>query len=329
MSVKLKYDKPEGESAELLNKYFLNKFRSGYVKCKDVVLPEYFTQFGDRIREMEIRSDDIWVCSFPKTGTTWTQEMVWCVAHEADLKTAEEFLPQRFPFLEHSPLFDYRDLMSTNPEITFPEFVLDSIGYINNYSSPRFIKSHLPFKLLPEKLQRNETNAKIVYVARNARDTCVSYFHHCRLMEGYKGGFEQFCELFLQGNVCFGPFWDHVLGYWEQRRNPNVLILTYEDMKKDLKSIIYKTADFLGKSLDDEQVAKLLDHLSFQSMKQNRAVNYEPVIEINKKYNLIEEDGSFMRCGKIGEWKEIMNPDLKDRFEKWEEENLKDSGLSF
>lgn len=64
-------------------------------------------------------------------------------------------------------------------------------------------------------------------------------------------------------------------------------------------------------------------------MKQNRAVNYEPVIEINKKYSLIEEDGSFMRCGKIGEWKEIMNSNLEDRFEKWEKENLKDTGLSF
>lgn len=64
-------------------------------------------------------------------------------------------------------------------------------------------------------------------------------------------------------------------------------------------------------------------------MKENRAVNYEPVIEVNKKYNLIEEDGSFMRCGKIGEWEEIMNSDLKDRFEKWEKDNLEDTGLSF
>lgn len=68
MSDKREYSKPDGESAELLNKYFLTKFRTGYVKCKDVVLPEYFRDFGDRIREMDVRFDDIWVCSFPKTG---------------------------------------------------------------------------------------------------------------------------------------------------------------------------------------------------------------------------------------------------------------------
>ncbi len=72
-----------------------------------------------------------------------------------------------------------------------------------------------------------------------------------------------------------------------------------------------------------------MDHLSFNNMKNNRAVNYEPVIEINKKYNLIDEEGSFMRCGKVGEWKDVMSPQLCDRFEKWEKENLKNTGLMF
>lgn len=71
MSNKLEYCLPDGKSAELLNQYFLTKFRTGYVKCKNVVLPEYFKNFGVRIREMDIRSDDVWVCSFPKTGKLW------------------------------------------------------------------------------------------------------------------------------------------------------------------------------------------------------------------------------------------------------------------
>lgn len=100
-------------------------------------------------------------------------------------------------------------------------------------------------------------------------------------------------------------------------------------MFQDLRSIIHKTADFLGKKLNEQQIDTLLHHLSFESMKNNRAVNYEPVIEINKKYNLIEESGNFMRCGKVGEWKETMGPKLIEQFEKWDEENLKDTGLKF
>lgn len=39
----------------------------------------------------------------------------------------------------------------------------------------------------------------MVYVCRNAKDTCVSYYHHCRLLEGYTGDFQEFCQLFLSG----------------------------------------------------------------------------------------------------------------------------------
>lgn len=68
MSQKLVYKELNGEATDLLNKYFVSCFRSGYVVCNDVVLPKYFQLFGDKIQKMNIRSDDIWVCSFPKTG---------------------------------------------------------------------------------------------------------------------------------------------------------------------------------------------------------------------------------------------------------------------
>lgn len=33
-------------------------------------------------------------------GTTWSQEMVWCIANDLDFEGAKQFLPERFPFLE-------------------------------------------------------------------------------------------------------------------------------------------------------------------------------------------------------------------------------------
>lgn len=51
--------------------------------------------------------------------------------------------------------------------------------------------------------------------------------------------------------------------------------------------------------MTDEQVEKLKHHLSFESMKNNPAVNYEEVIQINRRYNLIKESGSFMRSGEV------------------------------
>ena len=48
-----------------------------------------------------------------------------------------------------------------------------------NRPSPRFVKSHLPFSLNNPRLL---DVCKVVYVARNPKDVCVSFYHHMRLI---------------------------------------------------------------------------------------------------------------------------------------------------
>ncbi|XP_003424762.3 luciferin sulfotransferase-like [Nasonia vitripennis] len=313
----------------LLRDKFTSDFRTGYINVDGVCLPEYYAKFADAIENMEVRDDDIWVCSFPKTGTTWTQEMVWCIANDLDFDGAKVVLSERFPFLDHTPLFDYTTIIPRTPGLDLPELALDSVGFIDRLPSPRFIKTHLPFNLLPRQLRTGEKKPKIIYVARNAKDTCVSYYHHCKLLEGYRGDFDEFCSLFLGGKLCFAPFWKHVLGYWNSKDKDNFLFIKYEDMKANLASVIQKTAEFLGKSLQNQEIEVLQDHLSFASMKANPAVNYEEVVELNKKFKLIETDGQFMRSGKVNQWKGKMSDQVIEQFDRWTEENLKSTGLAF
>ncbi|XP_054263239.1 luciferin sulfotransferase-like [Macrosteles quadrilineatus] len=324
----VEYTAVGGESEQLLDRYFLTVFRHGYLRCQGTVLPVYYRQFAQDILNLEIREQDVWVCSFPKTGTTWTQEMVWCIANDLDFEGAKVKLPERFPFLEHTILFNYEKLLLQYPDFEVPRFVRDATGYISDLPSPRFVKSHMPFNLLPLQLQRRQNNAKIIYIARNVKDTCLSYYHHCRLLEGYKGSFDEFATLFINDSLCFAPFWKNVLSYWERRNDPNVLFLKFEELKKDLPSVVQRTSEFLGKNLTDKQVDELCEHLSFKNMKNNRAVNYEEVIEINKKYKLVEAEGSFMRSGQVGEWKILMSPEWIKRFDDWTEENLRGTGLT-
>jgi hypothetical protein len=89
------------------------------------------------------------------------------------------------------------------------------------------------------------------------------------------------------------------------------------------------TADFLGKELSEEQVELLIKHLSFASMKNNPSVNYEAAIEINRRFNLTPADGHFMRSGQVGNYKEAMSPELIEEFDRWTQENLAGSELSF
>lgn len=141
---------------------------------------------------------------------------------------------------------------------------------------------------------------------------------------------EEFCELFINDKAPIGPIWNHFLGFWEKRHEPNVLFLKYEDLKRDLKGIIRKTAKFLEKQINDEQVDELADYLSFKNMKENPAVNLQPVMDYKYGKDFYERTGkSFIRKGEVGGWKNCLNEDLIQKFDKWIEENSKGTGLDF
>lgn len=84
----------------------------------------------------------------------------------------------------------------SHDEDAFTEALGDSVDMVANMPSPRFIKSHLTWDLLPEEMP--SVKPKVVYVARNPKDMCVSYYHYCQLVHRLAGGFEEFAELFLQ-----------------------------------------------------------------------------------------------------------------------------------
>jgi estrone sulfotransferase len=64
-------------------------------------------------------------------------------------------------------------------------------------------------------------------------------------------------------------------------------------------------------------------------MKNNPAVNYEAVMDINRKFQLTSEDGHFMRSGQVDNYKEAMSPEIILQFDLWMQENLAGSTLSF
>ncbi|KAG8223340.1 hypothetical protein J437_LFUL001218, partial [Ladona fulva] len=288
---------------------------------KGCFLPKRFLDIERQIREMEVREDDIWVVTFPKSGTTWAQEMVWCLCNNLDFDEAKSTkLPIRFPFLEFSAF------MTPNDQI--PEALKNSVDYVKNLTSPRYIKTHLPWELLPQQLKTKKP--KIIYVARNPKDVCVSFFHQVLRRGVFSGSLEDMADLFLGDNTTMAPFWDHILTFWNHRKDSNILFITYEDMKKDLPSIVNKVNNFLEKKpLTPESLSKICSHLSFESMKENHSVNYkfwkkEDVTEKSKGSEI-----NFMRKGKVGSWKEEMKPEIWKRFDRWTEENLRDSDFSF
>lgn len=65
------------------------------------LLVRKYMQFAERIRDFQVYPDDIWIITYPKSGTTWAQEMVWLLANGLDYETAKSIdINHRSPYLE-------------------------------------------------------------------------------------------------------------------------------------------------------------------------------------------------------------------------------------
>ncbi|XP_050534781.1 sulfotransferase 1B1 [Daktulosphaira vitifoliae] len=319
----IKYENIEDKIAKRLDDLFGVKDCLIEVNPGNVILPPKYRDLGERILNMEVRPDDIWLVSYPRTGSTWAQEMVWCICNNLDFERAKSMLGQ-----SRNPLLELTALMG-NDTSKLNEQLGNSVEQVENMPSPRFIKTHLPSQLLPQKL--SIVKPKIIYVARNPKDMCVSYYHYCKLIHGLHGSFDEFCELFIKGKTPIGPIWNHILRFWEKRDETNLLFLKYEDMKKNLKGAIRQVASFLAKELTEEQVLALEDHLSFNNMRKNPALNLKPILAIMEKSEGSEDnpDEQFIRKGKVGDWKNYMSEELSVKFDKFTEDNLRGTGLTF
>ncbi|CAG9801241.1 unnamed protein product [Chironomus riparius] len=263
---------------------------------KFCIMPQkYVEQDLERIKNMEIFEDDIWVVTYPKCGTTWTQEMIWMINNNLDYETSSKVqLSDRFPFLEWSGIIK--------------NFTIDTFAECENQSRPRYIKSHLPLFLLPDQLWT--VKPKIIYVARNPKDTVVSWFHHHRHLHCYQGTKEDFIEAFVKDLMLYSPMNDHILDFWKIRDESNILFLFFEDMKRNLDQEVKKAMKFLNKNYSQEEVDKLCKHLSFDSIKDNKMINKKEEIRMLKESageKFDPNEFSFVRKGQVGGYKKELS----------------------
>lgn len=70
-------------------------------KFKAFTMPATFRKYAFEIERLEVYSDDVWVGSFPKSGTSWLTEMIWLIGNDLDYERGKEVpLKKRFPFME-------------------------------------------------------------------------------------------------------------------------------------------------------------------------------------------------------------------------------------
>jgi len=68
---------------------------------KKWLMPASFAEYADELWNFEARADDVYICTFPRSGTTWTQEMIWLLCNNLNYEAAKASdIDERFPFFE-------------------------------------------------------------------------------------------------------------------------------------------------------------------------------------------------------------------------------------
>jgi len=283
--------------------------------------PSFYVQGVNNFQKhFQAKDTDIFVASFPKSGTTWLKALAFVIVNH-----------QRFSSFDHHPL------LSSNPHelVSFPELSLshdlhDQILALSNMSEPRVLATHLPFPSLPESITKS--NCKILYICRNPFDTFVSaweFFSKMKLVSSPALTFEEAFEKYCDGIMGFGPWWSHMLSYWKESiATPNkVLFLKYEDLKEDTVFHVKRIVEFLDSPITQGEdstavIENIINLCGFEKMKD---------LEVNRSGDIanIAEKKNFFRKGKIGDWKNYFSPSMIETLSKIIEEKLGGSGLSF
>jgi hypothetical protein len=258
----------------------------------------------DELKDWRVLPDDIYVVTYPKSGTSWTKQIVKLIksngVDEVPTSSSSVAADEFMPWMEEAGM----------------EKCL-------NIQPPRAFKSHSNYKMMPGPEPANSP-AKYIYVVRNPKDTAVSLYHHTKGFKvyGFDGSWDFFFEHFLDGKVSHGLWFDHVLSWWKYKDADNILFLKYEDMKKDLPKAIEIIASFIGYKLEPQVMDSIAEQCSFQSMKENSACNY-----VNAPR--WENSQPFIRKGVVGDWKSYFTEDQNRRFDELYTKRMSGTGLEF
>jgi len=272
-------------------------------------LREYrtWTQDSQRWNAYEPRAGDIVIATAVKCGTTWMQQIVSSLVFQDG---AARSIPGVSPWLDHRRL---------GPEA-------EVYRQLAEQTHRRFIKTHLPVDGIPL-----YDEVLYIHVARDGRDAALSVHN---FLLGYSAsalesldriGLEdptivrphpripddpaKFFRLWLTTPSVAGQFdglpnlsfFDLEVGYWQERRRPNFLMVHYNDMLEDLDGEMRRVAAFLGITVNEAVWPSLVEAATFERMRNVGD-------EIMPRVASLLQGGArrFFNVGTNGRWRGIL-----------------------
>lgn len=260
-------------------------------------------------KNIHYKPDDIVIASYPKCGTTWSEQCVLLLLNHGD---ASKLNPAtKNTYLAGSDLqgkvwpeacLDQKAESTMGPEATplsFEDFAAIPFR--------RVIKSHATPALLlgcdKQGVDRLPPTVKVLVVTRNPMDACVSSYYHA--FNPFKSGwpFDAWASVWLDGLVSFGGWFPWVKDWLRDcRAHPErCLWIQYEDLQKNPHQTVRTVAEFIGVEADAATIDKVVQLSSFDSMKTQAESKGGDTM-------------GHLRQGKSGAWRSHFDAALAQKF---------------
>ena len=285
-------------------------------------------------RNFPVRENDVFVSTYPKSGTTWMQFL----SHNVRLVIENEFL-------DEAEAMNFNEITEKVPWDILAEDCR-SIGTIGgaqdlragqSKTDPkhglRLFKSHESVEAIAKR-KGNEMMARYVIVCRNPEDVFHS-FH--QFLPAYCGidpkeiRAETFCDAIFAGASHSGQYWEWNMDWFQfaEKHPERVLMVCFEDMKEDLAGVIRKVAKLMGEDfIASADLKEMCRRGSFEYMRKHKTKFDDHFVrnKVKKQMGIPDDAPEFSvgkvreTGGKIGDGKKKLPESVQKRLEeRWME----------
>lgn len=214
--------------------------------------------------DFRFRPDDIIIATYAKSGTTWMQQIVAQMMFNGD------------PDLAVAEMSPWLDLRVPPKDVKLP--------LVEAQTHRRILKTHLPVDALVY-----SPKVKYIYIGRDGRDVMWSmYNHHANGNQAYYAALndtpgrvgppllpppadirQYWLEWMDKDGYPFWSFWENIRTWWQIRELPNLLLIHFNDLKRDMPGEMRRIARFLDIPIDETRWPDIVEYCTFDWMKKN------------------------------------------------------------
>ena len=228
------------------------------------------------LTEFRPRTDDIYIVSFPKSGATLLQMMLYQLTTEGTMNFAH--IHSVVPFIDES--------------------APSEMPFIERLQSPRTFKTHWQRDVVTK---YSGAAARYIYIVRHPGDIIVSAHNHFTLKLGRPIPLDEFVAQFNLTIPPWGSWGEHTGSWWPHRTDEDVLFLTYEEVTRALGPTTVRVAAFCGIECDGMRRRRVEERCSFDFMRAHEA-QFDPRLR-----TIMHEASHFLRRGGSGHWVDELN----------------------